>query len=243
MLAAMLAMLLAPEFSHRAGSLYMLPLSEGANSRQTGRGGRMQSENGRCAGCSSAWRGGTLPAPRPAQSRARRPAARASSSLATVSRCTTSGPSARRSVRAPAHMWARGVTSDTPAAPCVCGGGGGGGRRRRVWRRLAGRRPSLPGAGKRRHARPAASADPVAAEQPPLNACHPAQPPSQARPTHHPLGSRGPAPAARRRAPAPSPPRSGPAPPCCPAGPARARPPAPPGWGGVGRGGKEGRCV
>lgn len=38
----------------------------------------------------------------PPHSRERRAAA--SSSLAMVSRCTTSGPSARRSVRAPAHM-------------------------------------------------------------------------------------------------------------------------------------------
>lgn len=31
-----------------------------------------------------------------------------------------SGPSARRSVRLPAHMCARGVTSATPAPPCTC---------------------------------------------------------------------------------------------------------------------------
>lgn len=67
--------------------------------------------------------------------RARR--APASSSLAIVSRCTTSGPSARRSVRAPAHMWARGVTSDTPAPPCTCARAAGRARRLRVCSALA----------------------------------------------------------------------------------------------------------
>ena len=45
-------------------------------------------------------------------SRARR---RASSSLAMDARWTSSGPSAMRSVRAPAHSRASGVSSDTPA--------------------------------------------------------------------------------------------------------------------------------
>lgn len=50
----------------------------------------------------------------------------ASSSLAMVSKWTMSGPSARRRVRAPANMCARGVTSLTPAAPCTCDAPGGG---------------------------------------------------------------------------------------------------------------------
>jgi hypothetical protein len=44
---------------------------------------------------------------------------RASSSLAIALRCTSSGPSARRSVRLCAHIIASGNSSDTPAAPCA----------------------------------------------------------------------------------------------------------------------------
>eukprot|EP00055_Hartaetosiga_balthica_P004865 m.13420 g.13420 ORF g.13420 m.13420 type:complete len:62 (-) comp4151_c0_seq1:2236-2421(-) len=40
-----------------------------------------------------------------------------SSSFTIVSKCTSSGPSAIRSVRAPVNMNANGVSSDIPAAP------------------------------------------------------------------------------------------------------------------------------
>ncbi len=43
-----------------------------------------------------------------------------SASFAIVPRCTSSGPSAMRSVRAPAHRRASGVSPDTPAPPCAC---------------------------------------------------------------------------------------------------------------------------
>ena len=43
-----------------------------------------------------------------------------SSILAIVSRCTSSGPSASRSVLAPANMRAKGWSSHTPKPPCSC---------------------------------------------------------------------------------------------------------------------------
>ena len=53
---------------------------------------------------------------------------RFSSSLASVARCTSSGPSAMRRVRACVHSRASIVSWLTPAPPCACSQGGGGGR-------------------------------------------------------------------------------------------------------------------
>lgn len=44
----------------------------------------------------------------------------ANSCLAIAARCTSSGPSASRIVRAPAHSLARGKSSQTPPPPCTC---------------------------------------------------------------------------------------------------------------------------
>ena len=43
-----------------------------------------------------------------------------SSRRAMAMRCTSSGPSAKRSVRAPAHSRASGKSSETPPPPCAC---------------------------------------------------------------------------------------------------------------------------
>lgn len=49
-----------------------------------------------------------------------RAAERRSSCLPMLARCTSSGPSARRRVRASAYSRASGVSPHTPAAPCTC---------------------------------------------------------------------------------------------------------------------------